>query len=133
MARGCRTTDIRHGGIAMKNRFSYCCGFMGLFLLGALAQAQATYSVFAGGLENPRGLAFSPEGVLYVAEAGTGGSLSTTRPQCMQVPFPVGPYTGGFTSRISKINADGSRTTVADGLPSDQPNPASGGFFSGTA
>jgi hypothetical protein len=33
---------------------------------------------------------------------------------------PIGPYTGGFTARISKISPNGTRTTVVDGLPSDQ-------------
>lgn len=117
----------------MKNRLSCCCGFMGLLLMGGMAQAQATYTVFSSGLENPRGLAFSPEGVLYVAEAGTGGSLSTTPQQCTQVPFPIGPYTGGYTSRISKIDSNGVRTTVADDLFSNETNPVSGGFLSGVA
>jgi hypothetical protein len=89
--------------------------------------------VFASGLENPRGLRFSPEGVLYVAEAGLGGDLSTTPEQCQQVPFPVGPYTGGYTSRISKFDFKGVRTTVAEGIPSNETNPASGGFLSGVA
>jgi len=106
---------------------------MGILLSGGLAHAQATFTVFASGLENPRGLAFSPEGVLYVAEAGLGGTLSTTPAQCTQVPFPIGPYTGGFTSRISKFDSQGVRTTVADNLPSDKTNPASGGFLSGVA
>jgi hypothetical protein len=89
--------------------------------------------VFASGLENPRGLRFSPEGVLYVAEAGLGGSLSTTPEQCQQVPFPIGPYTGGYTSRISKFDSKGVRTTVAEGIPSNETNPVSGGFLSGVA
>jgi hypothetical protein len=98
------------------------------------SHAQApTVKVFASGLENPRGLRFSPEGVLYVAEAGLGGSLSTTPEQCQQVPFPIGPYTGGYTSRISKFASDGTRTTVAEGIPSNETNPLSGGFLSGVA
>jgi hypothetical protein len=117
----------------MKFRKSCLLGCFGIVLSGSVAGAQATSTVFASGLENPRGLAFSPEGVLYVAEAGTGGSSSTTSEQCQQVPPPVGPYTGGFTSRISKIAADGTRTTVVDGLPSDKTNPVSGGFLSGVA
>ena len=117
----------------MKKRFVFCCGLLGLLLSGGLARAQASFTVFAGGLENPRGLAFSPEGVLYVAEAGRGGSLSTNSNQCTQVPFPIGPYTGGYTSRISKFDSSGARTTVADNLPSDKTNPVSGGFLSGVA
>src|SRR5881227_4481698 len=57
-------------------------------------------TVFATGLNNPRGLAFGPDGYLYVAEGGLGGS-STTVGACEQVLAPVGPYTGGLTARIS--------------------------------
>jgi glucose/arabinose dehydrogenase len=89
-------------------------------------------SVFATGLDNPRGLAFGPDRQLYVAEGGTGGSLSTVG-QCQQVPAPVGPYTGGFTARISRIADDGQRSTVVDGLPSSSTSTALGGFTSGVA
>jgi hypothetical protein len=33
---------------------------------------------------------------------------------------PVGPYTGGKTARISRISANGVRTTVASGFPSSK-------------
>src|SRR6266487_1794080 len=66
-----------------------------------------------------------------VERGGTGGAKSTTPAQCTQVPFPIGPYTGGFTARISKISPAGVVSTVADNLPSSQTNPASGGLTSG--
>jgi hypothetical protein len=74
-------------------------------------------SVYASGLEGPRGLKFGPDGALYVAEAGHGGTNSTGG-LCAQVVPPVGPYHGGRTARISKITAPGQRSTVVDGLPS---------------
>jgi sugar lactone lactonase YvrE len=73
---------------------------------------------------------FGPDGYLYVAEAGLGGTTPATGDQ---VPPPVGPYTGGKTSRISKIGPTGERITVADGLPSDQTSPDLGSLVSGVA
>lgn len=91
-----------------------------------------TISTFATGLNAPRGLRFGPDGYLYVAEGGTGGSNSTEG-QCDQVIEPIGPYTGGYTGRISKVDASGNRTTVVDNLPSSQTSPGSGGLVSGVA
>jgi hypothetical protein len=119
-------------------RFAVLCSGVALLASGwsstiALAQVlSSNTSVFVTGLNNPRGLRFGPNGDLYVAEGGVGGSISTEG-QCVQVVTPIGPYTGGFNSRISKIDRTGVRTTVVDQLPSDQTSPGSGAFVSGVA
>lgn len=92
----------------------------GFVAVGATAQEAGPPTVVATGLEGPRGLKFGPDGELYVAEAGLGGTNSTAG-LCTQVPgAPAGPgpYTGGLTARISKISSTGKRTTVASGFPS---------------
>ena len=89
---------------------------MGIACIPALSQS-VTVHTLATGLNGPRGLHFGPDGALYVAEAGTGGTNSTAG-TCVQVVAPVGPYTGGSTGRISRVDLGGHVTTVASGLPS---------------
>jgi hypothetical protein len=82
-------------------------------------QPKVTQTVYASGLEGPRGLKFGPDGLLYIAEAGTGGTTSTeTVCPKTQVPGPIGPYVNGNTARISRIERSGARTT--QGFPSAQ-------------
>jgi hypothetical protein len=94
-------------------------------------------SVFATGFNNPRGLKFGPDGFLYVAEGGLGGTDSTIG-QCDQVAPPEGPYTGSTNDpvmggRISKVAPDGTVSTVVEALPSSQTSPAIGSLVSGVS
>jgi hypothetical protein len=89
--------------------------------------------VFATGLNNPRGFKFGPDKALYVAEGGTGGNLMTTTSDCEQVPAPIGPYSGGFTASIARVDRHGNVKRVATGLPSSQTSAQSGGLVSGVA
>jgi hypothetical protein len=71
-------------------------------------------TVVATGLLNPRGLAFAPNGTLYVAEAGSGGPIDVG-----------GGMFAGFTSRIDAVNVRGA-------LPA-QVQPVVTGLFSGAS
>jgi hypothetical protein len=88
--------------------------FAGGLLLAALAPAasaaEPTVEVIATGLDNPRGMAISPSGYLYVAEAGTGGDL-------ICIDGPEGESCGGLSGAISQITRSGQRRVVT-GLPS---------------
>lgn len=118
----------------MESKFKMRAIWLAMVLM-CLAQGlwgqSANVTVFASGFNNPRGLKFGPDGYLYVAEGGAGGSLTTVG-MCRQAAG-VGPYTGGYSSRISKVAPNGAVSTVVDGLPSSQTNPASGSLVSGVA
>ena len=59
-------------------RFFLSVGTLCLSLIPGLSAQSANVTVFATGLNNPRGLKFGPKGVnLFVAEGGTGGTRST--------------------------------------------------------
>jgi hypothetical protein len=126
----------------MKNKFRVTkvwvlLGTVCLCLVPSISAQSENVSVYFTGLNNPRGLKFGPDGNLYVAEGGLGGTrFSTTSEQCEQVPGPPhgpGPYTGDFTARISKIDRHRVRTTVVDNLPSSQTSSAFKSFVSGVA
>jgi len=91
-------------------------GLCWLSVTGSPVTAQSSLLTVASGLDNPRGLSFGPDGALYVAEAGRGG----TSPLCLpatEPPFPpnrcLGP-TGAIT-RVSGLLVQ--RRVITD-LPS---------------
>jgi hypothetical protein len=79
-------------------------------LVGASGAGAVTTSVVMSGLDNPRGLAFGPEGALYVAEAGRGGEGPC-------ITLRGGPQCYGPTGAVSRLWR-GEQERIATGLPS---------------
>lgn len=104
------------------------CGGTGVLQADTLARpdgdpsaaAGPTVTTYATGLTNPRGMAFDPDGHLYVAEAGVGGGRTPeeTRPGCPDMVNVFSPYTAGESGRVVRVRTDGTVETVVDGLPS---------------
>jgi hypothetical protein len=93
--------------------------------------AAPTVEIYATGFNNPRGLRFGPDGALYVAEGGPGGTASTVG-RCEQVPPDIGPYTGAARGgRVTRIDSGGNKTTVTDRFPSSETSANSGHLTSG--
>jgi hypothetical protein len=95
-------------------------------------------SLVASGFNNPRGLTFGPDGNLYVAEGGLGGTHSSAAESCPQAHGAAAPYFGSTNDpvlggRISKIGHGGTVSTVVSGLPSSQTSPALGNLVSGVS
>ncbi len=96
------------------------------------AGGSAAYTVVASGLEGPRGMAFGPDGNLYVVEAGVGTpSSSPDAATAPVIPFIPGLVSerGGTTGGITKITIGGAggQQRVLSGLSSFQEfNPTTG-------
>jgi len=113
---------------ATQSRVLILLGAVILALTGALPASSAPgVEVVASGLDNPRGLAFSPDGALYVAESGTGGSGP-----CFD--GPEGPSCFGHSGAVTRVDRRG-QTRVLTGLPSFAQAPSAsdpgGGFAIG--
>jgi hypothetical protein len=92
---------------------------------GMIRAQSGTVQVIATGLDNPRGLAFGPDGALYVAESGRGG-VSTL---CAPDPGTGANRCYGPTGAITRISGLHVHQRVVTGLPSIAP--AGGDFAAG--
>ncbi|HEX6501186.1 MAG TPA: ScyD/ScyE family protein [Micromonosporaceae bacterium] len=86
-------------------------GAVALALTGLPAYAADSMTTIARGLDNPRGLAFAPNGALYVAEAGRGGAGP-----CLPGP-EGGSVCFGTSGAVTQIR-NGSQSRVLTGLSS---------------
>jgi len=94
-------------------------------------------TLVAGGLTNPRGFTWGPDGALYVAQAGTPGALNLPGTQSVESRVSL-LFCEGWTQqtgepppalcpqdvpqrlrtgRISRVAADGRQHVIVDGLP----------------
>ncbi|GAA3773483.1 ScyD/ScyE family protein [Microbacterium kribbense] len=109
-----RTLAVLGGGVIL------LCGLVA----GPASADEPAYTVVASGLNNPRNLTTSPDGGLYVAEAGTGGPQSDS---CF-VASAGANVCPGDTGSITKITAGAHgwhQQRVLTGLPSLAPPPGS--------
>ena len=80
---------------------------------GASAQSGETIiEIYAEGLINPKGMAFTPDGTLYVAESGAPGDVMVPLPANFGGEGPIGR--GG---RVSSIPPGGERADFITDLP----------------
>src|SRR5205807_8091213 len=97
------------------------CAAAGLSLCASLALASPSWgwgvkkTSIGSGFDNPRDLAFGPDGHLYVAEAGHGGS------DCVKAKGPGGEEESacvGPTGGIGRIDSPGVHHRVLSGIAS---------------
>ncbi len=81
---------------------------LSVFHVPATAQGDDT---LVEGLNGPRGMAYDADGNLYVAEAGTGGTVVAGNAE-------LGNGSVGGTSQITMVAPDGTQSVVVAGLPS---------------
>lgn len=85
---------------------------MTLAAVPAVAAENWVAETIADGLNNPRGVAVAPDGTVYVAESGSGG---TTSNEDVAIAGPPGLFCSGPTGSITKIEfIDGAKVEFID-------------------
>jgi hypothetical protein len=99
----------------------------GLVVRFTLTPVPTELTVIASGLDNPRGLAFGPEGALYITEAGRGGD-GLDGNCIMSIEFG-GEGCFGLTGAVTRL-WEGQQERIVTGIHSIA-NPDTGGLASG--
>ncbi len=74
------------------------------------------FRIAAVGLTNPRGIAWGNDGSMYVASGGMGGDRLSGPDR--HIEAPLGPYLGGPTGQVYRVDPSGHVSVFVDGLPS---------------
>lgn len=96
-------------------RYGLIVNWMSVALFAFLpAPAVAQYTVVVDGLSSPRGLTFGPGGVLYVAQAGSGGN--TGKITKIDDPYAAKPTTSDLVTGLISAKAGEGEFVGADGI-----------------
>ena len=76
------------------------------------AQTAAKITTVASGLDHPNGIAFAPDGTMYVTEMGHGGDACYAEPNFIGLG-DLGPICYGQTAGVSRIK-NGHRDRIVD-------------------
>ena len=106
---------MKHADMTLSPRVGLVLAALALSPALIPTAAHAQFQTVMTGLDNPYGLAVSPDGGLYVAEGGTGNGGATTGPGF--VSGAGTPVYFGDTGAVSRLQ-NGIQTRVISGLPS---------------
>lgn len=101
---------------AVPGRIALAAALLALSIWGAAnvaaAETPTKVEVYATGLVNPKGMAFTADGTLYVAESGKPGDVNVPLPANFGGTGPI-----GTNGRISRIRPGAQREDFVTGLP----------------
>ena len=93
----------------------------GAAFASAIPASAANFTTVAGGLNNPVGITFGPDGSLYVGETGTGGDTD----RCQTSPFESLKICAGQSGSLTKVDlGTGTQTRVITNFDSTAYQPS---------